>query len=118
MATTIEKFVFESKNPLAALLWGVTSQTENEGESKVPAGLVGGMVQDFMLPADARVVHVKVNNRGCPAFYAVVDDSLPTVARRMAAFPSRTPLPPNFVYVGTSCDGCVTFHIGEVIVTD
>ena len=116
MATTIEKFVFECKNPFAE---SDDDENDNEGASETkPVGLAGGIVQDFTLPADARIVYVKINNHGHPAFYAMVDDSQPMVTRRFAAFPSRTELPPNFVYVGTSCDGRATFHVGEVITTN
>lgn len=92
MATTIEKFVFEA--------------SENGSE------------QDFTMPADARVVYTKINNKGDAAFYAIIDDSQPMVTRRFAVYHSRCPLPPNWVYVGTNCNGQSTYHVGEVIVTN
>lgn len=111
MPTTIEKFVFEVKNPY----------DDCDDAPQAPpdmGGMLGGVVQDFPLNADSRIVHVKITNAGAPAFYAMVDDAVPMVTRRMAAFPSRCALPPNWVYVGTACNGRSTFHIGEVIVTN
>lgn len=112
MATTIEKFVFEMTNPYA---------DSDEGEGGASGGATpfnGGIVQDFQMNADSRVVYTKINNAGHPAFYAIIDDSQPIVTRRFAAFPSRVALPPNWVYIGSNCDGKATFHIGEVIVTN
>lgn len=109
MATTIEKFVFEMNNPYS----------DDEGESSSSASSFGGgIVQDFQMNADSRVVYVKINNQGHPAFYAMIDDSAPLVTRRFSAFPSRVALPPNWVFIGSSCDGKSTFHVGEVIVAN
>lgn len=114
MATKIEKFVFEMSAPKNPYDESDESDDENEGASYTD----GGIVQDFPMNADSRVLYVKINSAGYPAFYAMVDDNAPLVTRRFAAYPSRVSLPPNWVHVGSSCNGHATYHVGEVLVSN
>lgn len=92
MTTTVEKFVFEAAS-------------EN--------GIVEG---SFLMPADAKVLYVKITNSFKPAFYSIIDADRPKAFRRFIAVPSRFPLPDNWVHVGSTCNGGLTYHIGEIII--
>lgn len=79
---------------------------------------VSGTAQDFTMGHDARVVLVKINRAGDPAVYVLEDNASEQVTRRFAAFSTGAELPPNFVHVGSACDGASTFHVGELVTTN
>jgi hypothetical protein len=108
MPTTIEKFVFEAPSFSAP-----NNAFDDEYEAPESTN-----VSEFQMNSDSKICHVKINNAGAPALYAIVDSDAPIVARRFSYFKTGEALPPNWAHIGTYCNGRATVHIGEVIIAE